>query len=177
MSDWHASRTVPESDADAARVPLKKHIQPLPLVSDSWVINCDGSAFPNPRTMGLGASLVAPDGTQHQLSITASSKGCNNEAEARAMLLALQHARLLGARNVRIHSDSRVVVDQLSGLDSRKIDRLEELFENIRVMLASFDDASVVWIPGHRNTEADALARAAAGLHPRLPVIKVRRKR
>ena len=177
MSDWHATRAKPDSDADAARVPLKRHSQPLPLVSGTWLVHCDGSAFPNPGTMGLGATLSGPDGQHHELSVTGISKGCNNEAEARAMLVALELARLLGARNVRIHSDSRVVVDQLSGLDSRKIDRLEELFENIRVMLASFDEASVVWIPGHRNTEADALARAAAGLPPRPPVTKAKRKR
>ena len=177
MSDWHATRAKPDSDADAARVPLKRHSQPLPLLSDTWLIYCDGSAFPNPGNMGLGAILSGPAGECHELSVTASCKGCNNEAETRAMQLALKHAWLLGAKNVRIHSDSRVVVDQLSGLDSRKIDRLECLIESIRVMLASFEEASVVWIPGHRNGEADALARAAAGLHPRVPVTKVRRKR
>ncbi len=91
------------------------------------------------------------------------------------MMLALEHAKLLGARSVRIHSDSRVVIDQLSGLDTRRIDRLEELFECIRAMLASFEHADVVWIPGHRNIAADALARSAVGLPPRT-VVKAKRK-
>ncbi len=177
MSDWHPSRAAPDSDADVARVPLKRQSQPLPLVSDTWLVHCDGSAFPNPGTMGLGATLSGPDGQHHELSVTGISKGCNNEAEARAMLLALEQARLLSAKKISIHSDSRVVVDQLSGLDSRKIDRLECLFESIRVMLASFEAASVVWIPGHRNAKADALARAAAGLPPRPLVTKIKRKR
>lgn len=148
-----------------------------PLPDTIWRVHCDGSAFPNPGNMGLGATFTAPDGTQHELSVTASGKGCNNEAEARAMMAALQYARQLGAARLVIHSDSRVVVDQLSGLDTRKIDRLEALFESIRIMLASFDEASVIWIPGHRNTKADALARAAAGLPPRRPVTKGKRKR
>lgn len=157
-------------------MPLKIDTFQPAQASDIWFVYCDGSAFPNPGTMGLGATLSGPDGEQHQLSVTASSKGCNNEAEARAMMAALEHARLLGARNVRIHSDSRVVVDQLSDQETRRIDRLDDLFERLHAMLASFEHADVVWIPGHRNTAADALARSAAGL-PVRPAPKPQRKK
>ena len=157
-------------------MPSKTNVFQAAQASNTWLVYCDGSAFPNPGTMGLGATLSKPDGEHHELSVTASCKGCNNEAEARAMVLALDHARLLGAKNVRVYSDSRVVVDQLSGLDSRRIERLEPLFENIRSLLASFEQADVAWIPGHRNTAADALARTAAGL-PARPDAKAQRKK
>ena len=124
--------------------------------------------------MGLGATLCEPDGTQHSLSVTAQNKGCNNEAEALAVMAALKQASALGAKKLQIHSDSRVVVDQLSGLETQKIARLEKLFESIRLLLRSFEQASVVWIPGHRNAQADALARAAAGLRPR-PAMKAKK--
>jgi ribonuclease HI len=133
----------------------------------TWVVYCDGSAFPNPGNMGLGATFSAPDGTQHELSMPAPGHGCNNEAEARAMMAALHHARQLGARNVLIHSDSRVVTDQLSGDGSEPIERLHTLFTELRKQLASFDAVTVKWIPRHRNSAADALARAAAGLLPK----------
>ena len=133
----------------------------------AWFIHCDGSAFPNPGSMGLGAVLVAPDGTRHTLSETAPGKGCNNEAEARAMMAALHQAKLLGADFVRVHSDSRVVVDQLTGDGGQRIERLDALFVEVRALLATFSDSSVKWIPQHRNHEADALARSAAGLPPR----------
>ncbi|MES2415314.1 MAG: ribonuclease HI family protein [Pseudomonadota bacterium] len=132
-----------------------------------WTIHCDGSAHPNPGNMGLGAILVAPDGTRHELSLPAAGRGCNNEAEARAMTAALQRARKLGAGKVHIHSDSRVVVDQLTGDGGPAIERLGALFAELRRLLATFDEASVKWIPQHRNQEADALARTAAGLPPR----------
>lgn len=124
--------------------------------------------------MGLGAIICGPDGVQHSLSVTAQNKGCNNEAEALAVMAALQQASALGARRLQIHSNSRVVVDQLTGLGKQKTTRLENLFESIRLLLASFEKASVVWIPGHRNAAADALARTAAGLPPR-PAVKARK--
>ena len=85
------------------------------------------------------------------------------------MMAALAHARQLGAEALIIHCDSRVVVDQIVGAGVKPVARLKELFDELRAMLASFGEVSVVWIPGHRNNEADALARAAAGLPPRKP--------
>ena len=85
------------------------------------------------------------------------------------MMAALAHAKQLGAKALIIHSDSRVVVDQVVGAGVKPVARLEGLFDELRAMLASFGEVSVVWVPGHRNSEADALARAAAGLSPKKP--------
>ena len=65
--------------------------------------------------MGLGAVLMAPDGTRHTLSITAEGRGCNNEAELRALMAALQEAKRHGATALVIHCDNSVVVCQLAG--------------------------------------------------------------
>lgn len=137
----------------------------------AWTLHCDGSAFPNPGSMGLGAVLVAPDGMRHTLSEPAIGKGCNNEAEARAMMAALHEAKRLGADCVYVHSDSRVVIDQLTGDGGQPIKRLSALFTELRAQLAAFSSSAVKWIPQHRNSEADALARAAAGL-PARPLAK-----
>jgi ribonuclease HI len=147
--------------------------------SDTWLVHCDGSAFPNPGAMGLGAVLVAPNGTRHTLSEPAAGKGCNNEAEARAVMAALHAAKQLGADCVHIYSDSRVVVDQLTSDGGQPIERLNGLFSELRALLATFSASPVTWIPQHRNSEADALARAAAGLPLRPPAspgkVKARR--
>ena len=119
--------------------------------------------------MGLGIILTAPDGTQHELSITASGKGCNNEAEARAMMAALRQARQLGATTLVVHCDSRVVLDQLASDGSNPIVRLNGLFKELRAALATFEQVTLLWIPRHRNAGADSLARAAAGLAPKKP--------
>jgi len=127
--------------------------------------------------MGLGAVLTAPDGTRHTLSITAEGRGCNNEAELRALMGALQEARQRGTTALTIHCDNSVVVAQLSGTAVEPFLRLAPLFEEVRAMLRSFASARLVWIPRHRNREADALARAAVGLQPKAAPLAGKRRR
>lgn len=131
---------------------------------NAWIAYCDGTALPNPGRIGLGAVMTAPDGTRHSLSQTTRAQGCNNEAEARALLATLQELQRQGAATLRVHCDNSVVVEQVGGGAARPIPRLADLFAEVRALLASFDQAELVWIPRHRNGEADALARAALGL-------------
>ena len=88
-----------------------------PLASAAWVIHCDGSAWPNPGRMGLGAVLTGPDGTvQHQISEATTFTGCNNEAELRALMLALQWLAQQGIASstpVHVFSDNSVLLEQL----------------------------------------------------------------
>ena len=147
------------------------------MTAEPWTIHCDGSAVPNPGRMGLGAVLTAPDGTRHLLSALADGRGCNNEAELRALMAALQEARQRGAAALVIHCDNSVVVEQLAGTAAEPFLRLASLFDEVRAVLRSFPAARLVWIPRHRNREADALARAAVGLMPKNPAPVRKRRR
>ena len=130
----------------------------------TWLVYCDGSAIPNPGRMGLGAVWTGPDGTRHTLSQVAPGLGCNNEAEARALMATLTALKQQGVDDLRVHCDNSVVVEQVASGAAKPIDRLASVFDEARVLLASFGSAQLVWIPGHRNVEADALARAALGV-------------
>lgn len=133
-----------------------------------WTVHCDGSAIPNPGRMGLGAVLVAPDGTRHALSRATHSVGCNNEAELLALTDALLAVRARGATAVQVYSDNSILVEQLDGRPVKPIERLADLFDAARVLVASFERVALQWIPRHRNGEADALARAALGMAPKV---------
>ena len=114
--------------------------------------------------MSLGAVLRLPDGTQHNLSKALHQSGCNNEAELLALMAALTLANELGARCLTIRTDSLVLLEQLgppSPKPARPIVRLSHLFDEARQQMQGFDELVLQWIPRHRNTEADALARAA----------------
>ncbi|ART49984.1 ribonuclease H [Acidovorax carolinensis] len=134
-----------------------------------WTIYCDGSAMPNPGRMGMGVVLCAPDGTRHTLAQATHTTGCNNEAELRALLLALGELQARGASALRVYSDSSILVEQLGGKGAPPIVRLNDLFDEARTLLQSFAAVSLQWIPRHRNAQADALARAALGCAPKPP--------
>lgn len=127
--------------------------------------------------MGLGAVLTAPNGSYHSMSALADGRGCNNEAELRALMAALQEAKQRGADALVIHCDNSVVVEQLAGTSAEPFLRLASLFDEVRALLRSFPAARLVWIPRHRNREADALARAAVGLMPKSPAPTGKRRR
>lgn len=148
-----------------------------PAEEPRWLIWCDGSACPNPGRMGFGAVLRGPDGSTHTLSQAGHTSGCNNEAEARALLATLELAHRLGARQLRIHSDSDVLVRLTQDATSREAVRLAPLFAEIRARLGAFAAVEITWLPQHRNREADELARAALGLPPRAPAKPSRRQR
>jgi ribonuclease HI len=122
--------------------------------------------------MGIGAVITEPNGSRHTLSQATNTKGCNNEAELRALMAALRELQARGARALLAYCDNSVLVEQLGGVDVKPVARLASLFEEARALLNSFDHASLQWIPRHRNGEADALARAALGVPPRRPGIK-----
>jgi ribonuclease HI len=135
--------------------------------SAAWIIRCDGTALPNPGRMGVGAVLTGPDGARHTLSRATGTHGCNNEAEARALIAALHELRALGCMTtdaISIHCDSSVLVAQLDATPAAPIARLAHVFDEVRALLAPFSQVSLHWVPRHRNSEADALARAALGL-------------
>ncbi len=131
---------------------------------NAWIIHCDGTSLPNPGRIGIGAVLIAPDGARHTLSYAIGIYGCNNEAEARALIAALREVRARGGASLRIHCDSSILIEQLGTASVPPVVRLAHVFEEARVLLAQFAQVELRWIPRHRNIEADTLARSALGL-------------
>ncbi len=154
-------------------------VNPVSTVRDAWVIYCDGSASPNPGRMAIGAVLIEPDGTRHTLSQAMPDRGCNNEAELLALIAALRELGVRGARALLAYSDNSILIEQLGSANSKPVVRLASLYDEARALLAAFDHVSLMWIPRHRNGEADALARAALNLALKLianPLKKNRKK-
>ncbi len=132
-----------------------------------WLAHCDGTALPNPGVIGVGAVLVSPSGVRHEVSLASGDRGCSNEAEAAALLATLDAAQALGARRLRVHTDSVVLVEQTTGRDRTRIERLALRYAAIRARFGDFAAVELRWVPRRKNAEADALARAALGLPPK----------
>lgn len=144
-----------------------------------WRAWFDGAAAPNPGKIGIGLVLIAPNGTRTEKSLPLSRIGCNNEAELLALSLVLDMADAAGARALEIYGDSKATADWISATDSTEIEPLASLVARIRARIADFDNVKVVWIPRHKNQEADRLSRRALGLSEteKSPVQKRRNKR
>ena len=148
----------------------------MTAISPHWQAWVDGTASPNPGRIGLGLLLVSPDGERRERSHATGRSGCNNDAELRAILAALEAAEAAGAQRLTIHSDSRFAVDCLTGRDSTEVARLAELLAATQAAIGRFEAVTLAWLPRHRNAEADRLARAALGLLPKPPAKPKRRR-
>lgn len=147
---------------------------------DCWVACCDGSAWPNPGRMGMGVVVYGPQGQRDTLSQTTTATGCNNEAEMRACVMALERLLALGATAAIVCTDSRVLLEQLqrASAGERLAEQLTPWVERLQALQTRIPDLAWRWVPRHRNTEADTLARAALGLPAKIkaPAGTVRRR-
>ena len=85
----------------------------------------------------------------------------NNVAEYTGTLRALELAREMGAREVHLLLDSKLIVEQLTGRWRVKDAKLIPLWTSCRRTLAGFDRWSAVHVPRAQNSVADALANQA----------------
>jgi ribonuclease HI len=120
--------------------------------------------------------LIAPDGRREEKSVLLNGSGCNNEAELHALCAALEMAAAAGARRLLLRGDSDVALRYVRGPDGTQIARLRLLVAAARDGLRRLDEVQLLWIPRHRNREADRLSRQALGLPPD-PVPVARRRR
>lgn len=138
-------------------------------MSNTWQAWFDGSALPNPGRMGIGLVLLSPDGSVYERSFMARESGCNNEAELSALCALLELAQDKGVRCLQIYGDSDVAVKYVNGIGVTRIARLQVLIQRSQHLLEGFDVVSLIWVPRHRNPDADRLSRSALGLPAKLP--------
>jgi ribonuclease HI len=126
------------------------------------VVHVDGGARGNPGPAAIGAVATAPEGGE-----PLAEKGVyigeatNNVAEYRAVLLGIELARQLGAREVEIVNDSELVARQIGGQYKVKHAGLKPLFLETMRELREFDRWSVRNVRRESNERADQLVNEA----------------
>ncbi len=116
----------------------------------------DGGARGNPGPAAIGAVLC--DANDAVIYETAECIGTatNNQAEYRAMTLALELARARGATELVCHADSELLVFQLQGRYRIKDLKLKALAEKVKSLASQFDRITFRQIP----RESRLIARA-----------------
>ena len=85
----------------------------------------------------------------------------NNAAEYRALLLGLERARELGAREIEVVNDSQLVARQVTGEYRVKKDDLRPLHAQALASLGKFDRWTIRSVPREQNEHADELVNDA----------------
>lgn len=135
------------------------------------IVEADGGSRGNPGPAGYGAVVFSADrATVLAESKQAIGRATNNVAEYRGLIAGLTEAAELGASDVRVFMDSKLVVEQMSGRWKVKHPDLAELHRQARDIAGRFDFIRYEWIPRERNKHADRLANEAMDAAAGIPV-------
>ncbi|XP_059436758.1 uncharacterized protein LOC132169816 [Corylus avellana] len=127
---------------------------------ETWVIYVDGSS--TKKHGGVGIVMITPDGEELCNSVKLKFKTTNNEAEYKAVLAGLGLALEMGAKFVKIRSDSQVVVGHIRGEFEAKGDKMKLYLSKVQDLRSLFNKFSIVKVPRPKNERADQLARIAS---------------
>ena len=122
------------------------------------IVHCDGASRGNPGPAGIGVQITDDDGAVLAEIARGLGIATNNQAEYTAVLEGLRRALELGATRVTVRSDSRLLVEQLSGRFRVKNPTLQRLHTEVRDVAARLERVRYEHVPRERNTEADRLA-------------------
>nr|XP_023900124.1 uncharacterized protein LOC112011998 [Quercus suber] len=125
-----------------------------------WKVFVDGAS----SSQGASAGIVifSPEGIRLEHSFRLGFKASNNEAEYEALLAGLRTALKLGARNVEIHLDSWLVVNQVQGSFEAKDPRMKAYLCAAKLIISKFVSVKVSQVGRARNRHADSLATLAS---------------
>lgn len=126
------------------------------------IVEADGGSRGNPGPAGYGAVVWTAD---HNTVLAerkqAIGRATNNVAEYSGLIAGLEEAGTLGASEVDVNMDSKLVVEQMSGRWKVKHPDMVPLHQQATALSARFDRVAYTWVPRAKNGHADRLANEA----------------
>lgn len=134
----------------------------LPPLPPGWVLaHCDGGARGNPGPAGFGAVLVDAEGNPLAELSEFLGVRTNNYAEYSGLLAVLTWALAHDHPQLRVISDSELMVKQIQGKYKVNSPDLRPLFEEARSRIRQLQNFEIHHALRHKNKTADRLANEA----------------
>ena len=86
-----------------------------------WMIQTDGSSA---QKRGGVEVIITPDGEILKYGVRLKFLATNNEAESKGILTGLRLGKALGATNLLVQNDSKLVIGQIKGEYEAKEERM-----------------------------------------------------
>lgn len=125
------------------------------------IIHADGASLGNPGPAAIGATIKDDRGRILASISQRIGWATNNQAEYRAVIVALERATGLGVSRADIYLDSELIVRQLNGQYRVKNQSLKPLYHKLKQLQSQLDGFTITHIPRNENSEAHNLAALA----------------
>ena len=106
--------------------------------------------------------LLSPEQDVLKYRVQLQFPTTNNEAEYEAVLTRLRIAKALGVRNLKLNSDSKLMVGQITKEYEVKEDMMKRYLKLTNQLVSNFVDVKITQIPREENLEVDEVARLAS---------------
>lgn len=124
-----------------------------------WI---DGASRGNPGESGAGVVIEESDGcVVDEISEYLGDNLTNNQSEYFALINALEFCVNQGFNEVRIFSDSELLVKQMNGEYDVNSENILNLYEKARSLESKFSEIEYNHVPRNENEAADSLANKA----------------
>ena len=111
---------------------------------------------------GVGVILLSPEKDILKYGVQLQFPTTNNEAEYEAILIGLRIAKALGVRNLKLNSDSKLVVGQMTKEYVAKEDRMNRYLTLTNQLVSNFDYVKITQVRREENSKAEEVARLAS---------------
>ena len=137
-----------------------------------WRVFVDGTS--NAMGVGVGIVVILPEGVKLEHLLRLGFKASNNEAEYKALLIRLRAAHSLEVANLKVYSDSWLVVSQVEGSFEAKDSWMIKYLKLVNQIVSKFLKEKIIQITRGQNRHANSLATLASSLANEIPrLIKV----
>ncbi|MBC7707829.1 reverse transcriptase-like protein [Polaromonas sp.] len=137
---------------------------PLPAAvphQDQVKVYADGGSRGNPGPSASGFVILDMDDTVLMEQGVYLGITTNNQAEYTALKLALEACKKLGVREVFVHMDSLLVVNQMKNIFKIRNRELWPIYQACKELVKSFEHVNFVHVPRELNKLADAAVNRA----------------
>ncbi len=122
----------------------------------------DGASSGNPGPAGIGIVIFDNEGRQVGKISSYIGKRTNNFAEYTALIRALKIAHYFKVKELKIRTDSELIVKQLQGEFQVKNDQMKRLYDQAISLIKTIENCKIEHIPRGQNDKADYLAKKAS---------------
>ena len=147
LADFIAKFTSPDEDS-------------LTDEAGRWTIQTDRSSAE--KRGRVGVVIIIPDGEILRYRVRLKFPATNNEAEYEGVLTGLRLGRALGAKNLLVQNDSKLVIRQIKGDYEAKEERMQKYVRLTKHLTQKFDRVEFTQILRSQNMMVDEVSKLAS---------------
>jgi ribonuclease HI len=137
-------------------------LKSVPSLEDSYLLQFDGLASPNPGKCTAGAVCFSPKNLEDSRSIVFEAgkylgHGTNNQGEYMGVLIGLHTCAKFGIKRVYIEGDSMLVTKQVAQVWKINKPELKLIYDEIVKLYPYFEFIAIRHVYREENSHADEL--------------------